>query len=715
MTTPSRRVRLDGYVRVSDVRGRSGPSFISPAVQRERIEAWCELYNARLGSVFEELDESGRRADRPLLEQAMQRIELGLSDGIIVAVLSRFGRSLADSTAHLARIEAAGGTFISVQEQFDLSTDHGRLMLRHMLAYDEYESDRIRSNWDEARRRATARGVHNGPYAPVGYRRRADGRLRVDYRKAEHVRDAFAMRAEGASLADVGRYLRASGVRTGRGTMVWEPSAVERMLASRVYLGEIHTGPYVCVNAHPALVDLVTWRLARHQPARRTVPPRPGLLYGILRCASCRSYLTMWSGRSDGIDRMYRCARKLKQRGACPHRAWVTASTMDALAEDLLFAAARRRPQIARKTQAALLRAEGDLVVAEERLVRYRDNDRLLEVLDEDQYLAGLAVRAEAAREATGELQYLRSASAGVDAIRLRGVERRWPTMDLAERRAALACVFDAIFLDPHRGAVEDRVWICERGEAPSALPVPGRPRSPRAFAFPTAARKLSRQRRRIMAARRHGWDDTEIERRLKAFINGRDVFPTPQQLIGAGERRLYDHVELRGGGPLWASRLGVSFDQGKRAKLLRWTEDRVRNELSAFLADRDQWPTLAEFHACGKTQLWRAVGRLGGIELWADRFGLPMSNFRGPHLAWSEERIETELRRLIAGRTAWPRRREFSAAGLDGCYAALWRGAGVPAWAKRMGVTPPPPCRGGRKPSRHREPTASTPELVPG
>jgi hypothetical protein len=163
------------------------------------------------------------------------------------------------------------------------------LVLLDCGSYNEYESDRIRSNWDDARRRATARGVHNGPYPPVGYKRRPDGRLRVEYRTAEHIRHAFAMRVGGASLADVGRYLRENRVRSARGTMVWQPSSVDRLLGSRVYLGEIHNGPHVCVDAHPPLVDPVTWRLARHQPARRAEAPRPGLLYGILRCATCRA------------------------------------------------------------------------------------------------------------------------------------------------------------------------------------------------------------------------------------------------------------------------------------------------------------------------------------------------------------------------------------------------------------------------------------------
>ena len=177
-------LRLDGYVRVSDVRGRAGPRFISPALQRERIEAWCSLYGTALARVFEELDASGRRADRPLLMQAIDRVEAGVSDGIIVARLDRFGRSPRDALDHIERIHAAGGTFVSVQDQFDLSTDHGRLVLRMMLAFAEFESDRVRSSWDDARRRSVARGIHGSSVAPVGYVRRADGRLRPHPRAA---------------------------------------------------------------------------------------------------------------------------------------------------------------------------------------------------------------------------------------------------------------------------------------------------------------------------------------------------------------------------------------------------------------------------------------------------------------------------------------------------------------------------------------------------
>jgi hypothetical protein len=54
-------LRFDGYVRVSQVRGREGPTFISPSVQRERIAAWLTAHGHHLGELFEELDQSAKR------------------------------------------------------------------------------------------------------------------------------------------------------------------------------------------------------------------------------------------------------------------------------------------------------------------------------------------------------------------------------------------------------------------------------------------------------------------------------------------------------------------------------------------------------------------------------------------------------------------------------------------------------------------------------
>lgn len=86
----------DGYIRVSKVAGREGESFIAPEVQRKKIHAWAELHDVEIVAWWEELDQSGKKRDRPMLQQALTRCEAGETGGIIVARLDRFARSAVD-------------------------------------------------------------------------------------------------------------------------------------------------------------------------------------------------------------------------------------------------------------------------------------------------------------------------------------------------------------------------------------------------------------------------------------------------------------------------------------------------------------------------------------------------------------------------------------------------------------------------------------------
>jgi DNA invertase Pin-like site-specific DNA recombinase len=100
---------VDGYVRVSRVGYRGGERFISPSVQKEQIAAWAQARPATVLEVWEELDESGEVFDRPLLEKAVERIEHGVSHGLVVASVDRFGRSVLHGLTVIDRIERAGG------------------------------------------------------------------------------------------------------------------------------------------------------------------------------------------------------------------------------------------------------------------------------------------------------------------------------------------------------------------------------------------------------------------------------------------------------------------------------------------------------------------------------------------------------------------------------------------------------------------------------
>src|SRR5215207_6471812 len=98
---------VDGYVRVSRVAGREGESFISPEVQRKKIEAWAELHEVQVGQWWEELDQSGRRRDRPMFQEALRRCEAGETGGMVVARLDRFARSAVDALEAIKRLNEA--------------------------------------------------------------------------------------------------------------------------------------------------------------------------------------------------------------------------------------------------------------------------------------------------------------------------------------------------------------------------------------------------------------------------------------------------------------------------------------------------------------------------------------------------------------------------------------------------------------------------------
>ena len=88
-----KQLRLFSYVRVSDVRGREGPGFISPNEQREKCRAFATAMSHTIVDEVEELDRSGGDMTRPVFNALLERIEAGEADGMIVAKLNRFARS----------------------------------------------------------------------------------------------------------------------------------------------------------------------------------------------------------------------------------------------------------------------------------------------------------------------------------------------------------------------------------------------------------------------------------------------------------------------------------------------------------------------------------------------------------------------------------------------------------------------------------------------
>jgi len=86
----------------------------------------------------------GSKCSRPSLNRLIAHAHQRRFDGILVWKLDRFGRSLRHLVTALAELEALGITFISLKDNWDLSTPSGRLMFQIVGAMAEFERELIR-------------------------------------------------------------------------------------------------------------------------------------------------------------------------------------------------------------------------------------------------------------------------------------------------------------------------------------------------------------------------------------------------------------------------------------------------------------------------------------------------------------------------------------------------------------------------------------------
>jgi site-specific DNA recombinase len=464
-------MRIVGYVRVSRVAGRDGDSFQSPEEQRERIEHF-----ARSGSVQHELvdwqtdlDESGGKYERPGFQAALEAVEQGRADGIAVARLNRFARSVFDAQKALRRLEDAGGAFLAADLGMDTSTDHGQLIRNVLFSVAEFELAQTRASSAVIRERTIERGVHICRVPPVGYLRGDDGRLELDPDAAPVIREVFRRRAAGESWTSLCEFL---DERLPRAEGSWPRQTVTSLVAGRVYLGEASSGPFVNRQAHPPLVSLAEWEAAQATAKSPAVRAGGSLLAGLIRCGGCGSTLTRLSDGSRGYAN-YRC-RGRSAGGVCPEPTGISVSKADKFVTSayLEWVAAEGIRAHGRQVDAELSNAAAQLEAAQAELAAYAKT--ILARVNPEAFDAGVLERQRVIDETAAEVARLRRTAS--PALELRDVPGLWHELELPERRRLLAAAIDCVVCRrapvPGKGTpTVDRLMILWAGEAPDGLP----------------------------------------------------------------------------------------------------------------------------------------------------------------------------------------------------------------------------------------------------
>ena len=319
-------------VRVSEKGDREEEHFHSPEVQIEAAMRWAKDRGERLvASPFPEIDVSGKLplSKRPGLLAAIEMIEAGRADQLVVAYFDRLVRSLKVQLEVIERVERAGGEIFALDHgKLTNGTAAQRLSTNMLGSVFQYFAEITGEKVTAAQARAVARGVYPHPKIPVGYVRGENGVLVVEPAAARVVVQAFKRRDLGASLVEIQAWLAENGIERALSGVGW-------MLRSRMYLGEIHFGELHNTQAHePIVKDRGLFeRVQRRTVSRGRQAKSERLLarLGVLRCGTCGSRMVINSDSGS-----YRCGDTSADR--CRRRAAVKADRVEEVVLDAVRA-----------------------------------------------------------------------------------------------------------------------------------------------------------------------------------------------------------------------------------------------------------------------------------------------------------------------------------------------------------------------------------------
>lgn len=240
-------------------------------------------------------DASGATLERPGLTRALTAARAGKYDLLLVYRLDRFSRRIRDLATLMDELEEVGVHFRSATEPFDTSSAAGRLFVQMLGAFAEFEREVIIDRVINGMERKAANGEWTHGPRPYGYHVHPDTHRLIPHETEQHVvHDIFTRYAETrAGTRAIADQLNSEGKRTRVGRP-WSGHTIGRMLANRLYIGEVGFRDVTAPNAHPSLVEADLFekcqriRTARGEAgSTRAASNSDYHLTGLITCPQC--------------------------------------------------------------------------------------------------------------------------------------------------------------------------------------------------------------------------------------------------------------------------------------------------------------------------------------------------------------------------------------------------------------------------------------------
>ncbi|MFN8123401.1 MAG: recombinase family protein [Thermoleophilia bacterium] len=209
--------RAIGYARVST--DRQAESGLGLEAQRQAIQEVCDRDRLELVDLVHDVASGKSTNGRHALKAAMDRIEAGDADTLVVMRLDRLARSVIDGAEIIRRAQRNDWGLVITDLQLDTRAPMGQFGAHILLAAAELERAMISERTKAAKAEARRLGK------PMGGRPAGSTRIPEDV-SARIVED----RKGGKSFRAIARELTADGVPTANGAASWSAEAIRQVV-----------------------------------------------------------------------------------------------------------------------------------------------------------------------------------------------------------------------------------------------------------------------------------------------------------------------------------------------------------------------------------------------------------------------------------------------------------------------------------------------------
>jgi DNA invertase Pin-like site-specific DNA recombinase len=306
------------YCRVST---KEQTQNLSLATQLKACRDYCRRQGYSVAREFMEEGESAKTTNRTRFQELLTycREHKGNVQALIVYNISRFARDRYDHVVIRMQLQRLGITLRSVSEPIDDSSV-GKMMEGIVSVFAQFDNDQKSERTAAGMRAALLLGRWTFK-APLGYLNSGSVNgpsLLADSTRAETLRLAFSLVADGRSVADVLRQINACGFKGAQGRPL-SLQSFRTTLRNPIYAGRIEVPKWGVsrVGDFEPLIGETVFRRVQRGLAGKTPEPKPHVrdredfpLRRFLSCAKCQRPISgsLSRGRS-GRYAYYHCPK----------------------------------------------------------------------------------------------------------------------------------------------------------------------------------------------------------------------------------------------------------------------------------------------------------------------------------------------------------------------------------------------------------------------